>query len=116
MLKPRNSLVIVKLLETGSKTVGNIIVRTDGELYGYAEVMAVGPGTVMSAGGQPETFDLKVGQRVFMKTKEQKRDPNAIGGVRTVVSGMEFQADGVIYHIYEQGNVFVITEDAPAST
>src|SRR6267142_2395028 len=91
MIKPRHSTVVVKLIEDATKKIGAIVVPTNGECYNEAEVIAVGPGTVAAEGGISETFDLKIGQRVFMKSKEKIRDGTVVGGVRTVTSGIEYR-------------------------
>ena len=71
MLQPRNTLVILRLTEKPEEKVGKLtIVGSDG-LYTEAEVMAVGPGSVMAAGAVSETFDLKEGQRVFVQHKRE---------------------------------------------
>jgi co-chaperonin GroES (HSP10) len=69
MIQPRNTLVVLRLITKSTRRVGQITVPTGNDLYTEAEVMAVGPGNVSAAGGRSETFDLAVGQLVFLKHK-----------------------------------------------
>lgn len=75
MIQPRNTLVVLKVIEKAERKVGQITVPTHNDLYTEAEVVAVGPGSISAAGGQPETFDLKKGQRVWVKYKRHERGP-----------------------------------------
>lgn len=108
MITPRNSLVVLRLIEQAEKKIGQITVPTNKELFSEAEVVAVGPGTVSAEGGRSETFDLKVGQRVFVKSKDRFRGQV---GEEVRISGIEYRVGDEKFYIFEQGNVLGIIAD-----
>jgi co-chaperonin GroES (HSP10) len=71
MIQPRNSLVVLRLLNKSNRTFGGITVPTTNDLFTEAEVIAVGPGNVSAEGGRSETFDLKPGQLVYVRHKQE---------------------------------------------
>lgn len=108
MLSPRNTLVVLDLIETGPKTVGKFLVPDGGGLYSEAIVIAVGPGTVSATGGVPETHDLKPGQRVLVKAKEQRGDPARIP---PILAGIRIQDGDRFLFVFEQLSIIgVISE------
>lgn len=113
MIKPRNSVVILKLIEQAERQHGSIVVPANKECYCEAEVMAVGPGSVMAGGARSETFDLLVGQRVWVKHKEKRPGP---GGLPTLNDcGIPYQDGGIMYHGFEQGSILgIIAEPGEA--
>ena len=111
MIQPRNSLVVVKLIEQAEKKVGAITVPTNADLYCEAEVIAVGPGNVSAAGGRSECFDLKPGQRVWVKYKEQK--PMGGGQVARFDAGIRYQDGDTYYYVFTQESILgIIAEPA----
>lgn len=98
MIKPRNSLVVLRVLDKKEQQVGNIVVPDGEELYTEGEVLAVGPGTISAEGGRTETFDLKPGQRVMVKYKAKQ-------GPMNVLCGVKYVHDGEILYIFEQGSI-----------
>lgn len=102
MLKPRNTLVLLRLHEKSEKKVQNIIVVTNGELYTEAEVIAVGPGNQMAAGAVSETADLKPGQLVQVKHKSLA--PGRMGAV-PIITGIEVRDGDDLYYLYEQTSI-----------
>lgn len=105
MIIPRNSLVLVRLIEQTERQIGNIIVPLNSEQFCEAEVIAVGPGTVAAQGGISETADLRPGQRVWVKHKTKANGPL---GPQTVLAGMAYQQGNVTYHVFEQTQVIGI--------
>ena len=102
MIQPRNTLVLVRLIEKANRKVGAIEVPTNAEMYTEAEVLAVGPGTIMAGGARTEVFDLEVGQLVFVKHKE-KRHPNP--NYPAQLAGIEYKQDGGIFYMFEQSSI-----------
>jgi co-chaperonin GroES (HSP10) len=74
LLQPRNTLVLVQLKKKPEEKRGQIIVKTDSEMFSEADVLAVGPDCVSAAGGQAGTHDLKVGQRVLVQFQTLTKD------------------------------------------
>lgn len=108
MIQPRNTAVVLRLIETSAeKKKGAIITLTNRELYSEAEVIAVGPGNIAAAGGVSETGDLKIGQKVFVKSKEMVRSPVG-GGPTPQIAGIPFEENGTTYHIFEQMSILGI--------
>lgn len=99
MLSPRGSFVVLKLIEKAERQHGKIVVPQNKECYCEAEVVAVGPGSVMSAGAVSETADLKAGQRVWVKHKAKNR-PGLLDD-----AGLQYQDEGVTYHVFEQSSI-----------
>jgi co-chaperonin GroES (HSP10) len=108
MIQPRNSLVVVKLIEQAEKRVGAITVPTNKDCFCEAEVIAVGPGIIQATGGRHENFDLKVGQRVFIKHKSQVRGPM---GITAELVGIEYRDGNEKFYIFEQGNILGIVAE-----
>jgi co-chaperonin GroES (HSP10) len=112
MIKPRNSLAVLRLLEKAEQQVGKIVVSDVEELYTEAEVMAVGPGSISAEGGRSEMFDLAVGQRVMVKHKE-------FGPQRMkVTAGIKYIHNDEVLYVFEQSSIVgIIAEpgNAPAS-
>lgn len=117
-MKMRNSLVLVRVLEKKEEQVGAITVPQSAEgLFTEGEVLDVGPGSVSAEGGRSETFDLKPGQRVFLKARELRPGPDGRSGL-TRLAGIEYVRNGELLHIFEQSSVVaIITEpgEAPPS-
>jgi co-chaperonin GroES (HSP10) len=109
MIQPRNTLVLVRLIEKATRQVGAITVPTNTEMYTEAEVLAVGPGTQMAEGGRTETFDLKPGQLVFVKHKE-RRNPNP--NYPASLAGIEYKQDGGVFYVFEQSSIVGIIAEA----
>jgi co-chaperonin GroES (HSP10) len=105
MIVPRNTLVILELILKQERKVGAITVLANNELYAEAEVVAVGPGTKSAEGGVSETFDLKVGQRVWVRAKNKVRTQLGEG---TDIAGIEYRDGDKVYHIFEQGSILGI--------
>jgi co-chaperonin GroES (HSP10) len=83
------------------------VIPTNGELYAEAEVVAVGPGNGTVAGGRSETFDLKVGQRVFLQHKRQGQSGRVITEMRASATTVE----GKTYFLYEQTSILGIVAE-----
>lgn len=104
MIKIRNTLVVLDLIEKAESKISNIVIPTGNDMYSEAEVVAVGPGTSLSGGSTPETFDLKVGQRVLVKHKQRNRPepyPADLCGIR-------YQDGSKFYYIFEQSSIIGI--------
>lgn len=105
MIKPRNTLVLVRLYEKPEQQVGKITVPNLNELYTEAEVLAIGPGTQVAAGAISETHDLAVGQRVQVKHKNvDHRGPKFPANI----AGIKFVQNGEVLHIFEQASIIGI--------
>jgi co-chaperonin GroES (HSP10) len=102
VIQPRNHLVVVKLIEQAQKQVGKIVIPTNAEKYTEAEVVAVGPGTVAAEGGRPETHDLKPGQRVLVRHKEDRVGP---AGQYLELAGIPYRVDDQTYHVFPQERI-----------
>lgn len=109
MLKPRNTVVVLSIIEKSERKHGPIVVPTNGELYAEAEVIAVGPGGGTVAGGNTETFDLKEGQLVFLQAKRQGRGPS--GNPVTEYAGVRYNVDDKSYFLYEQTAILGIVAE-----
>jgi co-chaperonin GroES (HSP10) len=105
MIKPRNTLVVVKIIEQAERRIGNIVVPTNADLYCEAEVIAVGPGNVSADGGRSETFDLHPGQRVWVKNKEQRPGQ---GNVLRFDAGISYTEAGEKFLFLEQTSILGI--------
>lgn len=102
MIQPRNTLLVLDIIEKTSQQVGKIVVPTNGDLYTEAEVVAVGPGINRH---ESEVFDLKVGQRVFVKYKEQRGNPMT---TPPSLVGVKYIDDGKVFYIFEQVSILGI--------
>lgn len=109
MLKPRNTVVVLSIIEKSERKHGSIVVPTNGELYAEAEVIAVGPGGGTVAGGNTETFDLKEGQLVFLQAKKQGR--NQHGQTVTEYAGVRYIVDDKTYYLFEQTSILGIVAE-----
>ena len=109
MLQPRNTLVVVGLIEKQEDVVGKVVIPSNNDMYTHATVVAIGPGNVSAAGARSETFDLAVGQTVLVKHKEGR----AVGGGRVALSdlGVEYREDGKRYKIFEQTSILGIVAE-----
>lgn len=104
--------MILKLVEKAERQHGKIVVPANKECYCEAEVMAIGPGSVMAGGARSETFDLAVGQRVWVKHKEKRQGQ---GMVMLNDCGIPYQDGGITYHGFEQGSILgIIAEPGEA--
>jgi co-chaperonin GroES (HSP10) len=83
MLKPRNTLVLVRLILKPEEKCGEIIIKTDKEQFAEAEVVAVGPDTISASGGESALRDLKPGQRVLVQHKVAMKQMGQ-GGIEQV--------------------------------
>lgn len=111
MIQPRNHLVVVKLIEQVQKTVGKLVIPTNGEKYCEAEIVAVGPGTIAAEGGRSETHDLKPGQRVLVRFKEivaQQVGPPALE-----IAGIPYRVGDVTYHVFPQERIVGVIAEQP---
>lgn len=110
MITPRNSLVVLKLIELPERQVGKIVVPSQADQFCEAEVLAVGPGTVAAQGGVSETADLRVGQRVWVKHKTRTKGPM---GEMLVSTGIAYQQNDETFVMFEQTQIVaVIAEPA----
>lgn len=107
MILPRNTLVLVRMIDEPIKKVGAIIVTTNAEMYAEAEVLAVGPGNINSVGARIETHDLQVGQRVLVKHQDVKITSQGVMKAKTYI---EYSKDDVKYQIFEQTHIVAILE------
>ena len=112
MIQPRNTLVVLRLIEQKEKKVGKITLPTGNVFYCEAEVVAVGPGTVGAAGGRSETFDLSVGQLVYVKHKQPERNPQMPSGFSAVYAGTPFEENGVNYYLFLETSIVGILAEA----
>jgi len=113
VIQPRNTLVVLKLIEKAERKIGKISVPTNNDCYTEAEVIAVGPGTISAAGGQSETHDLKKGQRVWVKHKKKvSRGQGAIGELFD--EGLPYQDGDIGYLCVEQSSIVgILAEPSP---
>ena len=105
MISPRNTLVVVRIIDEPTKKIGSIVVSTNAEMYAEADVLAVGPGNINAAGAREETHDLKVGQRVLVKHQDVKPRGNEMWRAKTYI---EYAKDDVKYQIFEQSHIVAI--------
>jgi co-chaperonin GroES (HSP10) len=110
MLKPRNTVVVLDLIEQKEKSIGGIVLPEAGELYGHARVIAVGPGGGDVAGGHTETFDLKEGQIVFLQTKAIARNPIS-GQPEGKIAGVRYVFGDKAYYLFEQTSILGIVAE-----
>lgn len=74
LMRPRNTLVLVELKKKPEEKRGQIIVKTDAEMFCEAEVLDLGPDCLSAAGGERSTHDLKPGQRVLVQYQTIQKD------------------------------------------
>ena len=92
-IKPLGDKVAIKMLETEETTKSGIILPGSAkEKPQLAEVVAVGPGTVVD--GKRVPMDVKVGDKVLMSK----------------YAGSEYKVDGVEYTILKQSDILAIVE------
>lgn len=113
MIKPRNTMVVVRLIEKADYKVGKITVPSNNECYCEAEVVAVGPGNQMAAGARSETFDLTPGQRVWVKHKKRLSNGQL---TRLEDEGLPYRDNDVLYYCFEQSSVIGVLAEPGEST
>ncbi|OPZ90349.1 MAG: 10 kDa chaperonin [Firmicutes bacterium ADurb.Bin419] len=92
-LRPLADRVVVKMVESEETTKSGIVLPGSAkEKPQVAEVVAVGPGTVVD--GKEIKMEVKVGDRVIMSK----------------YSGTEVKFDGQEYTILKQGDILAIVE------
>ena len=92
-IRPLGDKVVVKMLEGEETTKSGIVLPGSAkEKPQVAEVVAVGPGTVVD--GNVVKMEVKVGDRVLMNK----------------YSGSEVKYDGQEYTILKQGDILAIVE------
>jgi co-chaperonin GroES (HSP10) len=104
-VRPRNTLVLVKLVQQSQRLIGAIVKPTGGEEFAEATVIAIGPGSGSVAGSNSETFDLFPGQRVLLLAKQ----PGPGGTMKLACIPVE-GPDGT-YHLYEQARILAIVSE-----
>lgn len=113
MLKPRNNFVILKLIEKSESRHGSIVVPANNDCYCEGEVMAIGPGSMMAGGARADTFDLAIGQRVWVKHKEKRQSGD--GRVMMIDCGVPYQDAGVSFHGFDEKSILgIIAEPGEA--
>lgn len=92
-IKPLGDRVVIKMLEGEETTKSGIVLPGSAkEKPQVAEVVAVGPGTVVD--GKEVKMEVKVGDKVLMSK----------------YSGTEVKYDGEEYTILKQGDILAIVE------
>ena len=92
-IKPLGDKVVIKMLEGEETTKSGIVLPGSAkEKPQVAEVVAVGPGTVVD--GKEIKMEVKVGDKVLMNR----------------YSGTEVKFDGQEYTILKQGDILAIVE------
>lgn len=92
-IKPLGDRVVIKMLESEETTKSGIVLPgTAKEKPQVAEVVAVGPGTVVD--GKEIKMEVKVGDKVLTSK----------------YSGTEVKYDGQEYTILKQGDILAIVE------
>jgi len=92
-IKPLGDKVVIKMLEGEETTKSGIVLPGSAkEKPQVAEVVAVGPGTVVD--GNEVKMEVKVGDKVLMNK----------------YSGTEVKYDGQEYTILKQGDILAIVE------
>lgn len=112
MLKVRNTLVALKLIEKADQKHGAIFVNSNAECYCEAEVISVGPGNIQAEGGRSETADLYPGQRVLVQHK--KKFNNGSGLVKYVDEGLPVRFEDETYLLFEQTSVLAVLSEPSA--
>lgn len=105
MVKPRNTLVLVKLVPQATRVVGSIVQTTTHDEFAEADVIAVGPGSGEVAGSHSETFDLKPGQRVLLLAKQ----PGPGGTLK--LAGIPVADATNMFHLFEQARIVAIVSE-----
>lgn len=92
-IRPLADRVVVKMVETEETTKSGIVLPGSAkEKPQVAEIVAVGPGTVVD--GKEVKMEVKVGDRVIMSK----------------YSGTEVKFDGQEYTILKQGDILAVVE------
>ena len=92
-IKPLGDRVVIKMMESEETTKSGIVLPgTAKEKPQFAEVIAVGPGTVVD--GKEVKMEVKVGDKVLISK----------------YSGTEVKFDGQEYTILKQGDILAIVE------
>lgn len=92
-IKPLGDKVVIKMLECEETTKSGIVLPGSAkEKPQVAEVVAVGPGTVVD--GKEVTMEVKVGDKVLTSK----------------YSGTEVKLDGEEYTILKQGDILAVVE------
>ncbi|EMS71013.1 co-chaperone GroES [Ruminiclostridium cellobioparum] len=92
-IKPLGDRVVIKMLESEETTKSGIVLPGSAkEKPQVAEVVAVGPGTVVD--GKEVKMEVKVGDRVLTSK----------------YSGTEVKFDGQEYTILKQGDILAVVE------
>lgn len=92
-IKPLGDRVVIKMLESEETTKSGIVLPGSAkEKPQVAEVVAVGPGTVVD--GKEIKMEVKVGDKVLMSK----------------YSGTEVKYDGQEYTILKQGDILAVVE------
>jgi co-chaperonin GroES (HSP10) len=110
MMKPRNTLVLVRLVKKEEEKIGQIVVKTDKDQFCEAEVIAVGPDTISADGGESGTRDLKAGQRVLVQYQTIMVSPDGIQR-KTKPQGLKLKetiAGERDLYLFEQHNIMAI--------
>jgi chaperonin GroES len=98
MLKPLNDRIIAKAISAEEVTKGGIILPDSAkEKPQEAEVIAVGPGSLLDT-GKMSTMDIKVGEKI----------------IYSKYGGTEVKIDGEEYVILRQGDVLAVLESGTA--
>lgn len=93
-IKPLGDRVVIKMVENEEKTVGGIVLPDSAkEKPQIAEVIAVGPGTVVD--GKEVVMELEVGQRVLISK----------------YAGTQITIDKIEYTILKQSDVLAVVEE-----
>ena len=108
--RPRNTLVLCKLIPQSERKMGAISVPTAQDCYCEAEVMEVGPGVSVAAGGRPSTFDLNPGQVVMVQYRRMANPTLK----QYVDMGCPVVWQGEKYHLYEESYIGAILFDTRA--
>lgn len=110
-LQVRNTLVLVEIEDLKNTMIGQLLVPVEKKEYCVGRVISIGPGNVISTGGRSETDDLKVGDRVLVRSqiKVQGRVPGAVNYRST---GIELSKEGkLVQALFEQTEIVAIYVD-----
>lgn len=101
MLIPRNSFVVVKIIERASRQVGTIVVPVGGEAFTEALVVAVPVKDTF-------THDLKVGQVVWVQHKRPVKTPQGQGLAESYIT---YRDGKHTYALLEESQIMGIIAD-----
>lgn len=107
MIQPRNTFVVVDLLEKSESKVGQITVPTSGDRYCEAIVVAVGPGTSRVGAQTSETHDLRVGQRVWIQHKDPVNGPIP-GQPMLQLAGVMYRIGDKSFYLFGEHRILAI--------